>query len=67
MHRCSQGPDMGIGPSGTAVTGSCELTDMGAANQTEAIWKSNKHSHHRAIPPVPGLLGFLLENVSLSG
>lgn len=59
MYRCSQGPEMGTEPSGTAVSGSCEPTDVGAANQTEVMWKSSKHSHHRAISPVPGLLGYL--------
>lgn len=38
MYRCSQGPEMGTGPSGTAVTSSCEQTNVGAAvNQTEVI------------------------------
>lgn len=38
-------PEEGIGPPGAGLTCSCELSDVGAGNQTWVFWKSSKCSH----------------------
>lgn len=51
--QCPWRPEGGAGTNGIEVTGSCELLDMGARNQTQALCKCSAHSQpqrHLLIP-----------------
>lgn len=42
--RCPLKSEEGVGSPGTAVTGSCELSDISDGNQTLILWKNSEYS-----------------------
>jgi hypothetical protein len=56
-----QRPEEGIRPPAAGVTGGCEPPSVGARNQTQALWKSSKHSSSLRLLPNVLLLTALFE------